>query len=408
MIKKFVYTLIAIALVFSPIFQPISLSAETIQLKGKILNGTTGKVGQAEQIILFRLAQGMDQITSKGVTEGGFEFEVEAPENESPFLLQVIYKGVIYNHKINLGKKPPENVTIPVYELVDSPGGFDFRVPHLFLNREGENISVRQIIEVSNASQPPKTWYQKEGALRFYVPLDSLEDVKAAATYSSALPIALSLLKTSKKNIYSIDYPFKPGTTNISLSYSVKYTQEQFIFSTPVIYPLREINLFVSPVDAQLIAPALTAQPFDSSMGFLYYKGNNLKTGSMLEIKMSGGSKTAPMKAQSPQHSITTINTMVSEFTIPLLLTFGILLLFGTVILIQRDRNNRDLREKKRRQSQNLLEKRDRLIAEIADLDSRFANHDDSNELYNTQRNTLKNKLKNILQQLNSTNHPEK
>ena len=63
------------------------------------------------------------------------------------------------------------------------------------------------------------------GRLPFYLPAAANGNVTVNATAAGGTPIAAAVKKTSKPDVYAVDFPVKPGETRIDLSYTVPYTE---------------------------------------------------------------------------------------------------------------------------------------------------------------------------------------
>ena len=63
------------------------------------------------------------------------------------------------------------------------------------------------------------------GTLEFYLPAAANGQVQVNATAPGGVPIAAAVKKTSKPDVYAVDFPVKPGETRLDLSYTVPYTE---------------------------------------------------------------------------------------------------------------------------------------------------------------------------------------
>ena len=256
--------------------------------------------------------------------------------------------------------------------------------------------------EIRNNSNPPRTWHNQKGTFRFYIPENIAEDISVSIN-AGTMPITVEPVETSEKNIYITDYAVKPGNTNVSIAYTVAYQDERLDFHFPVLYALDEMNLFVAPTDVAVLVPDLKRQEVDPAQGFSYYLGTNFAVGKTLEIKLAGGSVRAPAAQQSQnQQTVTDLHPAIVEFTIPVFLSFSILLIFGTVLLVQLDRIERQKVSSKKQIHENLTIQRDQLIAEIAVWDTRFAENKITEDIYQAERAKVKRRLAEVLRNLNS------
>jgi hypothetical protein len=63
------------------------------------------------------------------------------------------------------------------------------------------------------------------GRLQFYLPAAANGQVQVNATAPGGTPIQAAVKKTSKPDVYAVDFPAKPGETRFDLSYTVPYTE---------------------------------------------------------------------------------------------------------------------------------------------------------------------------------------
>ena len=63
------------------------------------------------------------------------------------------------------------------------------------------------------------------GRLEFYLPAAAKGNVTVNATAAGGTPIAAAVKKTSKPDVYAVDFPAQPGETRLDLSYTVPYTE---------------------------------------------------------------------------------------------------------------------------------------------------------------------------------------
>ncbi|MGA2267115.1 MAG: hypothetical protein ABSH44_01475 [Bryobacteraceae bacterium] len=62
------------------------------------------------------------------------------------------------------------------------------------------------------------------GRLQFYLPAAANGKVQVNATAPGGTPIEAAVKKTSKPDVYAVDFPVKPGETRFDLTYTVPYT----------------------------------------------------------------------------------------------------------------------------------------------------------------------------------------
>jgi hypothetical protein len=63
------------------------------------------------------------------------------------------------------------------------------------------------------------------GTLPFYLPAAANGKVQVNATAPGGTPIEAAVKKTSKPDVFAVDFPMKPGETRFDLTYTVPYTE---------------------------------------------------------------------------------------------------------------------------------------------------------------------------------------
>jgi hypothetical protein len=88
----------------------------------------------------------------------------------------------------------------------------------------GGQMTVNETYLYENPGQT--AWNEPgTGTLHFFLPLAAEGKVQAEVTGPGSMPIGAPTAKTSKPDIFEIDYPVKPGETRFDLTYQVPYTE---------------------------------------------------------------------------------------------------------------------------------------------------------------------------------------
>ncbi len=197
-------------------------------IDGTVVNGTSSKP-QANVVISLvePSAAGMKNLeTIKTAADGKFHFFKEAAAG-GPQIVQALFAGVTYTKVIPPGAASSA-VQVDVYDSSSKPGIAKVS-QDLILYQPGEQqVSVNQSIFFQNAST---TTYNnpRNGALRFYLPPQANGNVKVAVTAPGGMPIVRAAEKTAQKNVYSVNYPIKPGETRFDLTYALPVSKPMIV-----------------------------------------------------------------------------------------------------------------------------------------------------------------------------------
>jgi 5-hydroxyisourate hydrolase-like protein (transthyretin family) len=187
---------------------------------GVVINRSTGKPQAGAVVALNRLGQGgielIDQ--AKSDTEGKFSINQEV---RGPHLIRTAFDGVTYNHMLPPGS-PTSNLTIDVYNASKQPGEAKVGKHMLLFEPTGGSVVVNETYLFHNEGKT--AWYDPDnGTLRVYVPAGAGGKIKVEATAPGGMPIGAAVNKTSKADVYAVDFPVKPGETRFDVSYTVPY-----------------------------------------------------------------------------------------------------------------------------------------------------------------------------------------
>jgi hypothetical protein len=185
---------------------------------GAVANGTTGKPqpGVAVTLVSIGGAGMQPQGTVTSGAEGKFRFE-ESPAGAA--LIQAVYQGVTYHLMLQPGS-PSSGLQIEVYESSPRPGDAKVVQDIVLLEPSDSQLLVRENIIWENRG---KVTYRDaaNGTLRFYVPPEGKGALRVSATAPNGLPLDQRAVPAGQKDVYTIDFPIKPGDTTVEVSYTV-------------------------------------------------------------------------------------------------------------------------------------------------------------------------------------------
>lgn len=187
-------------------------------IDGTVVNGTTGKPAADIGLTLLKPgAQGMQTLGSARTDAGGhFVFDKDQPGG-GPQLVQATYKGVTYN-KLLTPNTPTSNVEVQVYEPTKSPAAAKVAQRMLVLEPSSSRLNVNETVLIGNDT---KTTYNNEtlGAIRFYLPPAANGQVRVNAQGPQGMPLPRAAEKTDEADIFKVNFPIKPGETQIQIAY---------------------------------------------------------------------------------------------------------------------------------------------------------------------------------------------
>jgi hypothetical protein len=192
--------------------------ADAQTLTGTIKNGTTGKPAAGDEVILLKLAQGMEEAgRTKADAKGQFSFKLDA---QSPHLIRAIHQEVTYHRMAPPGTT---SVELEVYDVAKKIDGISVVADIMRVQVEQGQLEVMRAFAVRNTSTPPRT-QMNERNLEFYVP-EGAKIVDGSAMTAGGQPITSAPVPESeKKDRYSFVFPLRPGITQFQVAFQLPYS----------------------------------------------------------------------------------------------------------------------------------------------------------------------------------------
>jgi hypothetical protein len=205
-------------------FFAVALPA-TAAVDGTVTNGTSGKLQAGATVTLFQPTQQGPQFIDSVKTDadGRFSITKEIPAGGAgPLLLQAVYAGVQYNKTLPPGT-PTTGVEIPVYESSKQPGGAKISQHVMLIEPNGGTMGVAESYIFDNDGKT--TWNNPDtGTLQFILPAAADGKVEINVLAPGGLPIRRAADPTGKPNTFKVDFPIKPGQSEIRMEWSMPFT----------------------------------------------------------------------------------------------------------------------------------------------------------------------------------------
>jgi len=215
-------------------------AAAIAAVSGTVVNGSTGKpLPGAEVALIQATAKGMEPAgTAKTGASGEFSFDKDAPAG-TPILLQVTHQGVLYTKTVS-GDQPRTGVTLDVFDMTSKRDGVAVDRHGILIEPSEDKLSIREFVFVNNTG---KATYQDAsvGAYRFWAP-DAATKMEVSLTTQGGMPVRRSAAKAGPANTWKIDYPLRPGQTQVEISYELPKSET---FSGNVLHKEGETRLIV-------------------------------------------------------------------------------------------------------------------------------------------------------------------
>lgn len=249
-------------------------------LSGTVVNRTTGKPEPNVALDLLSPTQGMLELaTTTSDAQGRFSVTKDTI-GTGPVLIRATFHDVGFNTFAPPGR--PE-VEVEVYEISKDPKTVS--VPShvvIFEPRDGKLIGAEEY-SVENASKPPAAFFRSEGNFDFTIPENATLG-QVSTTTSMGMSVTQASIDKGKGR-YAIAFAFRPGQTNVRLSYEVPYANNAATLKLPATYPGTKLLLVVPP-GITVTGDGLTSA--GQEQGMMVFTHEPLPAKGILSVSLSG------------------------------------------------------------------------------------------------------------------------
>ena len=307
-------------------------------LQGTVINRTTGQpVGNVDVDVLSP-TQGMALLGSvKSDAQGRFT----ATNNSigtAPVLIRVTYQGVSFNSFSPPGRP---QVDVEVFNVSKDPKTITTDSHVVIFQPRGEKLLGAEEYNVKNNSQPPAAFFRTEGNFDFAIPeKGTLQQVTATSTLGMDVPQA-SIDKG--RGLYAIAYAFRPGETNVRLSYELPYPNNSATVKLPATNAGVRLLLVVPP-GVTLTGDGITSAGQEQGMNVFMH--DPLTAKGTLTVSVSGvgsapsdasggqeGNSRAEAPSQSQGQEVSLAPPRIDDLKWPLVFGFVALFALGAILL---------------------------------------------------------------------------
>jgi hypothetical protein len=318
-------------------------------LSGTVTNGTTSKPSAGDQVILIKLAAGMEEVGhAKTDAQGKFTFTFD--DDSAPHLVRAIHQGVTYHTPAPPGTS---SVQVQVYDVSPKIDDVHEVADVMYIQAKQASLGITRIFAVDNTSKPPRT-QMNDANFEFYLPEDAQIDDAQAQT-AGGQGINVQPTPQAQKGRYAFVFPLRPGQTQFQVSYHLAYAGKTTI-DPRLVYPLQHFvailpkSITFSPLQsgiyeghqppdqpdgvAEIANNPLPAQKLAfeiSGVGLLQSQDQQASGGGAGQDNRPGGGLGAPIEAPDP----------LDQYRAFILAGLGVVLVAGAVYTVSRARPGR-------------------------------------------------------------------
>ena len=304
-------------------------------IEGRVLNGTTGAPVADAQVNYVRMSQGMTPL-ARATTgpDGRFRLEGIPPAaGPAPALLRVDHQGATYSQPMLPGG-PTEGVQIQVYDASPDRAAVSVAEQAIFLHPAGGSLAVLEQVILQNETAPPRAYVNPEGTYLFTLPPESREGVRVTVNGPGGMPIGQTPKPRGAENQFAIDYPIRPGETQIRIEYSMDYASPMQ-FEKVIDVRAQQTHIVTTGPEVEIQGDGVTALDQDPASGFMGYLVS--QPGDTLRVRVSGESALPEGEqtglSEGGGSTLAPILPPIAEQRLWIMAAIGLLLLGGFVYL---------------------------------------------------------------------------
>jgi hypothetical protein len=262
-------------------------------ITGTVTNRTTGKASAGDDVVLIRLAQGMQEST-RTKTDARGHFSLDVPD-EGIHLVRVTHDKANYFQPAPPGT---QSVDLDVYNAAAHVKGVatEADVMRIQTDETGKGLKVVENFFIKNDSKPAMTQFSNE-PFDFYLPEGAVVEGSAALS-PGGMPVQAAPVPLADKGHFTFLFPIRPGETRFQVSYHLPYSgMLNFVFKTPT--AVGTIAIMLPKSITFTPAPGGPFQSVDDDVNAQTFVARNVTPSMPLSFTLNGTGQ-LPRDTQNP------------------------------------------------------------------------------------------------------------
>jgi hypothetical protein len=253
-------------------------------ITGVVTNKTTNKPAGGDDVVLIRLAQGMQE-ASRTKTDSKGHFTLEIPNGDSGMhLVRVTHDKANYFRPAPPGT---QSVEVDVFNAAAKVKGVNSEadVMRIQTDESGKALRVVENFFVKNESNPPLTQFS-DRPFEFYLPEGAVVEGSAALA-PGGMPVQASPVPLGEPNHYAFIFPIRPGETRFQISYRLPYGGS-LKFAPRVMMPTDTVAIMMPKSMTFNPGPSAPYSPVTEETTAQTYVARNAQPSQALDFTISG------------------------------------------------------------------------------------------------------------------------
>jgi hypothetical protein len=261
-----------------------SLCAFADSITGVVTNKTTNKPSGGDDVVLIRLAQGMQE-AARTKTDAKGNFTLEIPNGDNGLhLVRVTHDKANYFRPAPPGT---QSVEVEVFNASAKVKGVSSEADVLRIQTDesGKALRVIENFFVKNESNPPLTQFS-DRPFEFYLPEGAVVEGSAALA-PGGMPVQASPTPLGDANHYAFIFPIRPGETRFQISYRLPYGGS-LKFAPRVMMPTDTVAIMMPKSMTFKAGPSAPYAPVTEETTAQTYVARNAQPSQALDFTVSG------------------------------------------------------------------------------------------------------------------------
>jgi hypothetical protein len=198
----------------------LSGTALAASITGVVTNKTNNKPAAGDDVVLIKLAQGMQEST-RTKTDARGRFKLDVPD-EGIHLVRVTHDKANYFRPAPPGT---QSVELDVFSAATKVAGVTGEADVIRIQSDpgGASLRVVENFFVKNDSTPPMTQFS-DRPFEFYLPAGAIVEGSAALAPGGMPVQAAPVPLGDAPNHYAFIFPIRPGETRFQITYKLPYS----------------------------------------------------------------------------------------------------------------------------------------------------------------------------------------
>ena len=252
-------------------------------ITGTVTNKTTNKPAAGDDVVLIKLAQGMQEST-RTKTDARGRFTLDLPD-EGIHLVRVTHDKANYFRPAPPGT---QSVEVEVFNAAAKVSGVTGEADVIRIQSDpgGAGLRIVENFFVKNESTPPMTQFS-DRPFEFYLPAGAVIEGSAALAPGGMPVQAAPVPLGDTPNHYAFIFPIRPGETRFQITYKIAYNGS-LKFTPRMVIPTDTVAVMMPKSMKFVAGPSTSYSPVTEETNAQTNVARNVQPSQPLDFTVSG------------------------------------------------------------------------------------------------------------------------